>query len=155
MTRLEQLLEPFAQSIFAKMGAINTLNLTRKEKSRFFESMSDDIKKCSNFIAPEVSVKAKNKAEEFGFKLFNMNWHDMKSKDRHIFHFEHVNTVSAIREKCCEAKCSQDVLCILLNRLSIAWILKEEDKLLTAKGYKKNRPDNAYELAGITLVAKT
>lgn len=152
MSKLEKLLEPFSQSIFSKKEAIATLDLEKKEKARFLESISDDIKKCSNFVPPEVSEKANDKASKCKFDLFKMNWHDMKSADRKTFHFEHVNTVSSIRAKCLEANSSGDVLIILLKRIRIAWILKEEDKRLIENKFRTNRPDDAYEKVGIKLL---
>jgi hypothetical protein len=152
MVSLKQLLEPFAQSIFAKTTAIHILDLERKTKARFLESISDDIKKCSNFVRPLVSKNAQEASVKYKFNLCVMNWHDMKSADRKIFHFEHVNTVSSLRAACCEAHSIESILEILLSNISIAWILKEEDARLTSNGYKSKRPKNAYDLVGIKLV---
>jgi hypothetical protein len=149
---LKQLLAPFAESIYAKTTALNTLDLDKKTKARFLESISDDIKKCSNFVRPLVSDKAQQETAKYKFNLFDMNWHDMKKEDRKTFHFEHVNTVLSLRIACCEAFSSETILQILLSKIKVAWVLKDEDKRLSANGYKSKRPDNAYEHVGIKLV---
>lgn len=149
---LKQLLSPFAQSIYAKTTALNTLDLDKKTKARFLESISDDIKKCSNFVRPLVSEKAQQEAVKYKFNLFDMNWHDMKKANRKTFHFEHINTVSSLRTACCAAFSSEAILQILMSNISVAWILKDEDARLTSNGYKSKRPNNAYDLVEIKLV---
>lgn len=152
MSDLNILLKPFAQSIYAKSITLKRYFLEKKERARFLESISDDIKKCSNFIKPSVSKAAYDASIKYGLNLSTMSWHDMKSLDRKVFHFEHVNTVSSIREMCCASNSIDDILTILMENIRIAWILKEEDKLLTSKGYKSKRPSNAYDLVGIKLI---
>ncbi len=122
------------------------------------ESISDDIKKCTNFILPEVSRAAFERARNLGVNLTDKCWHDQHKfdKGREIFHFEHVNPIVIIREACIGAPSPSAILEILLTRLRIAWILKEEDFKLTKLGYRSNRQDAeaAYREANIDLIPK-
>lgn len=156
MSRLVQLLHPFAQSIFAKAQALQDLSPTRFERSRIQESISDDIKKCSNFTEREVSERAREVADRIGVDLFSQSWHDQHKFDRGraIFHFEHVEPVNVIRAACMEADSVNDVSAILHTRMRVAWILKSEDANLTKLGYRSRRadPSAAYLAAQIRLI---
>lgn len=155
MVTLDDLLRPFAQSIHAKAVALRTLQVSASQRARLRESISDDIKKCTNFITPEVSVAAHDEAEPLGVDLSTKNWHDQPSFDagREIFHFEHIVPVSALRAMCENTESPDDTLSVLRTRLRVAWILKREDLELTRLGYRSTRadPDAAYEHAKIKL----
>lgn len=157
-TSLTRLLTPFAKSIHAKCEAHNdvSLELTVSQRARHRESISDDIKKCSNFVVPEVSEAAL--AVAIDVDLYAKNWHDQHFFDpgRENFHFEHVVPVSAIRERCLEAASDQDVLRVLEQEIRVAWILKAEDAELTRLGFRSKRecPDEAYLRAKIRLVKR-
>lgn len=158
MADLKVLLNPFGQSIFAKSAALREIALTTSQRSRLRESISDDIKKCSNFVIPEVSQAAFDVAHSMGIDLREKCWHDQHSFDRGraVFHFEHVLPVSAIREACLGARTADETTEILSEKLRVAWILKEEDRVLTEKGFRVRRtnPDEAYIASEIVLRAK-
>jgi hypothetical protein len=155
MATLTQLLEPFAISIAAKLLAMDELagELTRAQRARLQESISDDIKKCSNFITPAVSEAALDRSRQLGVDLYLANWHDQGRFDpgRKQFHFEHMVPVSVVRDRCKMCSTPKEVLAVLAKELRIAWILKEEDGRLTRLGCRSKRPDPeaAYKAAGI------
>jgi hypothetical protein len=113
------------------------------------------IKKCSNFVVPEVSEAALVEARRSGVNLFEKSWHDQSAFDggRKTFHFEHVQPVSVIRKLCMECRSEFEVQNVLEKELRVAWILKLEDAELTRLGYRSKRPspDKAYSDAGIRL----
>jgi hypothetical protein len=148
----------FAESMFAKARALRRESLPPAMRARLRESISDDIKKVGTFCAPEASEAALAVARALHVDLFTSNWHDQVRFDpgRTRFHLEHVEPVSAIREACCAAADVAGVLHVLQTRLRVAWILKEEDRRLTATGHRSKRPDPeaAYRAANITLVTR-
>lgn len=152
-----RLLMPFAHSIYAKSAALRdtTFDLTTKQRARLRESICDDIKKCSDSIIPEASDAALNKAKDIGIDLFTKDWHDQSTFDpgRKIFHWEHVQPVSAICDLCITCSSVNDVQGILQEQLRVAWILKAEDAELSMLGYRSKRgnPDAAYSEARIRL----
>lgn len=158
MPATTHLLRPFAESIRAKARAVAILDLDERQRRRFLEAISDDIKKCTNFLVPEVSVAAAQRALAKGLDLRQMDWHDQHRFDpgRVEFHFEHMVPVAAIRARCLQARTVADVLAVLRDSLRVAWILKDEDARLTAMGYRTNRPDpeSAYRMANIALSAR-
>ncbi|WP_437956632.1 hypothetical protein WME76_35380 [Sorangium sp. So ce119] len=158
MATIDELLKPFACSLYAKACTLSSVELSPSQRARLLESMSDDIKKCTNFIEPEVSEAALAEAEHLRVDLRAKNWHDQPSFDatREIFHFEHVVPVSVIRTACCGQNSETAVLAVLKSRLRVAWILKSEDSELTRLGHRSNRPDpdGAYHKAGIRLVPR-
>lgn len=158
MASIDELLKPFACALHAKANTLNSVELSSSQRARLLESMSDDIKKCTNFVEPEVSEAALTEAYHLQVDLHMQNWHDQPSFDagREIFHFEHVVPVSAIRAACCNQTSEIAVLAVLKGRLRVAWILKSEDAELTRLGYRSNRPDPdaAYRNAGIRLTPR-
>lgn len=75
-----------------------------------------------------------------------------------IFHLEHIFTGTMFRRKINnigeEERTVDKIEQIVKENYVTAWITKDEDKLLTAKGYRTNRPENpmeAYEKVGIKL----
>jgi hypothetical protein len=103
MATIEELRQVFAESVFAKASALRRLNLTSVQRARLRESVSVDIRKYTDLLAPEVSIGAKREAERIRVDLHAQSWHDQPRFDdgRTIFHFEHMVTVAAI-EKMCE-----------------------------------------------------
>ena len=158
MTTLSQLLEPFASAIYAKAVALRTLDLTTAQRARLLESVSDDIKKCSNFTAPSVSRAALARAEKLKVNLHDKTWHDQPRFDagRRVFHFEHFVPVLSVRNACLKARSKAAVLDVLKSQLRVAWILKSEDRMLTRLGYRSQRsnPSLAYRAANIKLAAQ-
>jgi hypothetical protein len=157
MAHLMELLDPFAKSINAKRAALenSNLDLTSNQRARFREAICDDIKKCSNFVVPEVSEAALKVAKDIGVNLFKQSWHDQSAFDagRETFHFEHVQPVSAIRDCCIKCSSEAEIHKVLKEKLRVAWILKEEDDALTHLGYrsKRDNPDIAYREVKIVL----
>ena len=156
MVKIDDLLRPFARSIRAKASALKKLDLTKTQRSRLLESISDDIKKCTNFIVPTVSRAALKEAARLGVKLQSKSWHDQPQFDRgrKKFHLEHFVPVSAIRETCLRATTQLEILNTLKSRLGVVWILKSEDGTLTRLGYRSKRqdPKTAYRNAKIEVV---
>jgi hypothetical protein len=152
----DELLMIFAKSISCKVAALDELNLTPNQRTRIRESISDDIKKCTNFILPEISHAAQEEAERRGVDLLSKNWHDQVGFDpkRQTFHFEHVLPVNIIRALCEDVKAEDAIYDLLKKRLRVAWILKSEDAELTRLGFRSKRadPDGAYRDAGIQLL---
>ena len=150
-----KIVEAFAESILAKVCLIRESNLPEREKQRVMESISDDIKKFTDCVAPRVSVAAHEEATKRHVKLSGMGWHDQPQfdKGRKLFHREHLIPVGAIRDKCLKAD-SISYITEALNSATVAWILKSEDRQLTKLGFRSNRPDPAlaYQKAGILLM---
>jgi hypothetical protein len=156
MATIDQLFSVFARAISCKVSALNDLDLTPPQRTRVLESISDDIKKCTNFVKPEVSGAAREEAARLGVDLFSRNWHDQHRFDpgRRTFHFEHVLPVNALRELCVKVQTAEAIDALLRRRLRVAWILKSEDAKLTELGFRSKRedPDSAYREAGIQLL---
>lgn len=152
---VNEMLLPFAKSISIKCNAIKELRIPTTHRARFLESISDDIKKCTNFIAPGVSKTAQEMADQLKIDIRTKNWHDQHKfdKGRSIFHFEHIVPVKSIRDECISANSEKEVHEILVQKLRVVWILKSEDRELTKLGYRSNRPDpeKAYFEAGIEI----
>jgi hypothetical protein len=146
----------FAKAIACKIAALNELDLTSTQRARIRESISDDIKKCTNFVIPEVSCAAHEEAERRGVDLFSMNWHGQPRFDprRKTFHFEHILPVSAIRDMYEDIKTEEEIYNILKTCLRVVWILKREDAELTNLGFRSKRadPEAAYRAAKIQLM---
>jgi hypothetical protein len=152
---VNEMLLPFAKSIFIKCNAIKELRIPTTHRARFLESISDDIKKCTNFITPGVSKAAQEKANQIKIDICTKNWHDQHKFDngRSIFHFEHIVPVKSIRDECISAFSEHEVHEILTTKLRVIWILKSEDYELTRLGYRSIRPEpeKAYFEAGIEI----
>lgn len=148
-------LRAFAAAIMAKVSAARALKRTAPHRQRLLESISDDIKKVSNFRPHEVSVAAHAEAEALGIDLSHQTWHDQRrfDADREVFHVEHMVPVSVLRAACLAADDEGQVLDVLANRLRVVWILKSEDDELTRLGFRSRRPDadEAYRQAQIAI----
>jgi hypothetical protein len=152
---MREIQKAFAKSIYLKVMLIKKLELTKKENSRVIESISDDIKKYSDLNVPGSSKNASLKAQEIGIELSTQSWHDQPKFDhsRKIFQYEHYFTVKTIREKCLKAMSEEEIMDVLKDNATVIWILKDEDKKLTALGYRSKRenPAIAYKEAGIEI----
>jgi len=151
------IVKAFATSIWAKVCLLRDSHLEELEerhKLRVRESISEDIKKYTDCITPRVSDAAQTEPAARDVNLSAMGWHDQPQFDRgrKLFHLEHMTPVSAIREECLSAPSISSIESAL-NSAKTAWILKSEDRKLTALGFRTNRPDpeNAYQKAGITF----
>lgn len=157
MTPTMSPIRAFALSIHAKATALREGNLTDSQKSRLKESISDDIKKYTNFIPHRVSQAVKDSADtlQSPVNLSQMTWHDQRRFDpgRRLFIVEHKRPVNALRDECINAESCDAVEQILAERLVAAWITRAEDNELTRLGFGINRPDPcyAYNQAGIVL----
>jgi hypothetical protein len=135
--------------------------LNPRQRTWLRKSITYDIRTCGallfpDVLKPEISKAAQEEAVRAGMLLHTMTWHDQAKFDRgrKTFHWEHVNPVSGIQNKCMEAKSEEAILETLKTSLRIAWILKREDQELTRLGYRSKRvmPDEAYGHAGIELL---
>jgi hypothetical protein len=160
MAVVDQLLRLYAQSIFAKAGALKALALTPNQRKRLCETITAEIRACGGLLypevrVPEVSKAALQEADRIGVNLRAQTWRSQPSFDRgrKAFHWEHVNPIACIQEAC-EAAESEEAILDALARLRVAWILKREDQELTGRRFRSKRPDpeGAYQEAGIVLV---
>jgi hypothetical protein len=154
----DQLRHAFAVAMFAKVEAIRSLDLTKRQRARLRESIASDVRKACDILATvQVSEAANQEALSLGLRLQDKDWHHQPKfdPDRARFHLEHVQTVSAVCEAVCEQPSMEGVLEVLKQNLRVAWILKAEDQRLTALGFRHKRPDPdaAYWAAGIHLLS--
>lgn len=155
MSNIYKIRNTFAESIYVKVLLIKNLELTKKESARINESISEDIKKYTDLITPGKSKNADERARIIGIELCSQSWHDQPKFDnkRQIFQYEHYYTVKSIREKCLIANSEVEIENILEKYSKVIWILKDEDKKLTALGYRSDRDNSAiaYKEAGIEI----
>jgi hypothetical protein len=158
---VDELFQLFARSIFAKVTALKSLDLTRNQRKRLRASITTEIRACGGLLypevlRPEVSEAACREAKLIRVDLHAQTWASQTRFDRgrRVFHLEHVDPISCILEACAAAGSEQGVLELLRTRLRIAWILKREDRELTRLGFRSDRPDpeEAYRAARIVLV---
>lgn len=161
---LTEVVRPFAISIAAKAKALETLELGRVQQARFRESMSYDLRKCSDALLPDlrpplVSQAAASVAAELGVNLRREIWQTQLRFDpgRKVFHFGHLAPLAALRDRCSIAGSVDEVLQIIADQLYVAWITKQEDKQLVQQGFASKRlnPREAYKKAGILLIPDT
>lgn len=148
----------FARSIFAKAELLRTTELSHRERQRVLESISDDLKKFTDLIQAGVSDAALAEAERMGVDLGTAGWHDQPKFDpgRKVFAREHVVPVNQMRAACLEAASEEDTA-RCLEAAQVAWVLREEDDMLTRLGFRTVRTDPraAYRAAGISLPGLT
>jgi hypothetical protein len=153
---LDGLVRTFAVAIFEKIGAFKRLTLTRSHRSRLLESITVDIRKWTDCVAPLASEAALTEARRLNIDLFKSGWHDQPRFDRHreLFHLEHMVPVLAIRGACLECQSADEVVQVLKNRPRVVWILKSENAELDRRGLRISRsdPSGAYAEAGIVIV---
>ena len=149
------LMAPFATAIFAKVEALLSLDLKAAHRSRFSESISEDIKKASNLHPHRMSVAARSRALRLNppVDLAAMTWHDQDKFDpgREIFILEHRATVSSLKRRCLAAASQDAVLDVLEAEIDVVWILRDEDDELTRLKYVSKRPSTAYDEAKIEI----
>ena len=157
----EVLILPYARSIYDKAMLLRETGISLKQQKYVKRSISFEIRHLCDVLSPDnlipcVSLLAMNAASDLGIDLKLMDWHDQPKFDpeRKVFHLEHVNPVSMVRDRCIGEHSLDAVKDILASDLRIAWILKEEDKILRDLGYRSKRPspEAAYAEAGIKLI---
>lgn len=150
----------FAHAFAAKASLIQEYELTGTQSSRLMESLSIDLRKFCDITVPamrrpEVSIAALRSANELGIDLCQVAWHQQVGFDpgRRVFHCEHVVPIRSLREACRAARSPDEIVDVLDQQVRIAWILKEEDRRLTAAGFAFHRadPEAAYRQVGIEL----
>jgi hypothetical protein len=146
---------PIDELINSIIGDMKTISDKRHLKA----SIVFKIRMAGTYQPRTASVNAQKRADELGIgDLRRFDWGDqpsrMKDPGRKIFHFEHVNPLNNIVESILKSKCETAIRSHIM-KIKIAWILKEEDRLLT-KGiggsWRSKRPDDAYERLNIQLV---
>ena len=152
--------EPIQQlPISEAINSIIALKGTISNK-RLLKYMIDRLLRMAGTYQPRTaSVNAQKQADELGIgDLRRFDWGDqpvrMKDPGRKIFHFEHTIPMNNIVESILESNCETSIRSHIM-KIKIAWILKEEDRLLT-KGidgsWKSKRPEDAYKRLNIQLV---
>ena len=158
MASIDELRLPFAEAILAMVAAVRRLTVTPGQRSRLIEAVSDDIRKYTDLLTPDVSVAAKAEADRLGIDLSRQGWHDQGKFDagREVFLFEHMVPVSNIRSLCLKATSVQEIDAILRDKSRIVWILRKENERLNELGYGSDRadPEVAYSRAGILIVGE-
>lgn len=146
---------PIDELINSIIGDMKTIS----DKRHLKPSIVFKIRMAGTYQPRTASVNAQKRADELGIgDLRRFDWGDqpsrMKDPGRKIFHFEHVNPLNNIVESILKSKCETAIRSHIM-KIKIAWILKEEDRLLT-KGiggsWRSKRPDDAYERLNIQLV---
>jgi hypothetical protein len=104
-----------------------------------------------------VSREALALSEQLGVDLCQLTWHQQQTRKRvderwAALHREHVVPILALRNACASADGVDEAIGEIDRLLHIAWITKDEDRRLTAAGYRKTRPETAYAEVGIELV---
>ncbi len=157
---LRELMTPFARAILAKAGALREYlnDLSHSQQRRFLESIGDDIKKATALHPHDMSVAAAEEAARRGVDLTAKTWHDQPRFDpgRKTFIAEHMVPVSALVYACTQQSDIEGVLNVLVNRLRVVWLLRDEDKSLTRLGFRHRRasPEQAYQAAGIRIAIR-
>lgn len=146
----------FVSSIFEKATFLRSFDTTRTQRARVLESITADIRKYTDCITPDVSIAARKAAERIGIELREKRWQDQPSFDpgRSLFHWEHMTTVSHIREQCTGAESREAIAEVLGTECRVVWILKTENSELARLGYTHKRPDPeaAYRAARIEIL---
>jgi hypothetical protein len=138
-----------------KVDLISHLDLTPIEIKTLKETISVEIRKYTDLIKPRMSSAANKVAEEMGIMLSSLTWHKQNSVDpgRKIFHLEHLWPVCILRNACLKASTHSDINDIL-QKATVVWILKSEDKVLNENGYRSKRKDPllAYKTCSINII---
>jgi hypothetical protein len=72
----EIVLDAFAAAVWAKVAACARVERGGAAHRRLLESISDDIKKCTDLCVPRVSEAARAEAARLGVDLTCVGWHD-------------------------------------------------------------------------------
>jgi hypothetical protein len=153
---LVELMQPFAQSIWAKCELLRGNGLDASKTSVLRDAIKWDIKIASNLRAPSQSQAARQVAEGRAVDLSALTWGYQPSVDpgRETFALEHFRPVSQLRDRCLALSSAEQVLDVLVNELEVVWVLRTEDNKLNELGYRSNRPspELAYKDAGIVVI---
>lgn len=125
-------------------------------------TLTHGLRQLECFVAPEVSVAAAQMADQLGHGDLRAKWYGFQDTDEDkapIFHWEHVRPVSDMKARLLAISTprSPEAIEQVLRTADVAWILKEEDRKLTAQKYRTTRPDDpwqAYKACGIRIVGK-
>lgn len=158
----DALVRPFVVALHAKRVLLDRDGISREQRARVLESMSDDLKKMCDVVVPavrpaSVSREALALTDQLGIDLCQLTWHQQQGRKRAderwaALHREHVVPILALRNACAAAVDVDTAVGEIDRLLHIAWITKEEDRRLTAAGFRKARPETAYADVGIDLV---
>jgi hypothetical protein len=158
----DALVRPFVVALQVKRPLLQRSGISREQRARVLESMSDDLKKMCDVVVPcvrpaSVSRDALALTERLGVDLCQLTWHQQQGRKRAderwaSLHREHVVPILALRTACVDAADVDAAIAEVDRLLHIAWITKAEDRRLTEAGYRKTRPDTAYGDVGIELV---
>lgn len=152
---------PFAASIHAKALLLASGRYTARQTQKIVESAAGDLRKCSDVLAPDpipylISERAAEAAAALSVDLKSVGWHAQTRFDpgRVTFHYEHYYPVMPLARECLRTSSFHEVEALLLERVRVAWITKDENTRLTVLGFTSRRPDPpaAYAAAGIRLV---
>ena len=164
----------FAETMWNKITRLQKFQNEGKSNDNVYkrlrEALMDDLKKFTDIsVTPRASEKAYSRFKELELgTIFECTWHRMGSgkikkalgqKGREIFHHEHLQPhseyVDNILIKCTD---SHDTYRTLQDYPGVCWILKTEDRELTALGFKSNRIEDGgwesiYKTTGINLLS--
>jgi len=145
----------FIERALQELATQHSLTSVKKEKSH----LKAMITKCIRIVDDSCTIDrashaAAHIADGLGIDLSKMTWVNQTRFDpgRKLFVFEHKTPINTLVQKMIENP--NDVLNIL-NNMEIVWITREEDAILNALGYRKNRSDHdaAYKEAGIEIIS--
>ena len=151
-------MKTFAASIVPITNRLNASSLSQREITILKQTISDIIKKAGDLNPSGCSIAAYKKYQSLfqNEDIRDRTWHQQPRFDpgRRIFHREHCETVSTLRDLCIAENTYEGIVQILLERIRIVWILKSEDKVLTQNGHQSNRPEwkEAYQKAEIEVM---
>ena len=151
-------MKTFAASIVAITNRLNSAELSFREITILKQTISDILKKAGDLNPSGASAAAHREYRSLfpNEDIRVRTWHEQPRFDpgRKIFHREHCETVSTLRDLCMSENTDVGILKILVERIRIVWILKTEDQILTQNGHQSNRPDweEAYEQANIEIM---
>lgn len=154
------LAQPFVTGLLHKCRALAEVELNPHQRSRLREAISIELRKLCDILVPaarppRVSESAQSAALELGIDLRTVTWHAQKKVDGYrTFTYEHMTPIKWFVQRIGTASTVEEVLEILDEHLSVAWVTKEEDAALRRLGYTSNRPNPAvaYQEAGIELL---
>jgi hypothetical protein len=123
-------------------------------RTYYRDSLKWMVRLLETFLKPYASKAALETAQAHALEdLRRLRWKDqkrkMKDSKRLIFHWEHVVQVTDIVDSILALKKpTVGAIAEELKKAKVAWILKSENKKLL----HKNRPNDNYQTAGITLL---
>ena len=148
----------FAKAIVPLAEKINDAATSEREQKVLKQTISDILKKAGDLHPSGCSQAAFDAYIATGAAgdIRDRTWHQQHSFDpgRHIFIREHCETVRSLRNMCIADTTLDGILCVLVEKIRIVWVLKEEDRLLTQNGHRTQRHNwrAAYNDAGIVVI---